>query len=155
MKIQFSKLLKNQYQDLKDNYIDSKQRQAEFIVCLAGEILLWILITSMNQLIDCVRHHHERYDGKGYPDHISGEEISLGARILCVADSFDAMVSDRPYRKSMSVEEAFCELERCSGTKFDPNIVKTFIKIMKQRMSIKYNYKLKNDEAREPALQNV
>ena len=80
-----------------------------------------------------MRHHHERYDGKGYPDGLAGAEISLGARILCVADSFDAMVSERPYSKSMTMEQAFKELEKNAGTQFDPEIVKIFIKIMKAR----------------------
>lgn len=87
---------------------------------------------SMNQLIDYVLHHHERYDGNGYPHRLSGESISLGARILCVADSFDAMLSERPYSSSMNIDEAFSELEKNSGTQFDPEIVKVFIKAMKE-----------------------
>lgn len=106
-------------------------------------------LSGIDNLIDYVMHHHERYDGKGYPDGIVGENISLGARILCVADSFDAMVSDRPYRKSMSIEEAFLELERCSGSQFDPKIASLFVRIMRNKMSIKYNYKLETI----PALQ--
>ncbi|MDQ2087784.1 diguanylate cyclase [Herbivorax sp. ANBcel31] len=100
-------------------------------------------LSEMDNLIYYVKHHHERYDGKGYPDGLKGEEISIGARILCIADSFDAMVSERPYRKSMSVEDAFLELKRCSGSQFDPEIAKIFINTMKKRMSIKYNYKIK------------
>lgn len=103
-------------------------------------------LSGMDNLIDYVRHHHERYDGKGYPDGLAGENISLGARILCVADSFDAMVSDRPYRKSMSIEEAFKEIERCSGSQFDPNVARHFINAMRNQMSIKYNYHLENNE---------
>lgn len=87
---------------------------------------------SMNQLIDYVLHHHERYDGFGYPHRLAGESISLGARILCVADSFDAMLSERPYSASMTIDEAFMELEKNSGTQFDPEIVKIFIKVMKE-----------------------
>lgn len=94
-----------------------------------------------NNIIDYVKHHHERYDGNGYPDGLKGERISLGARILCVADSFDAMVSDRPYRKSLTIEQAFEELEKCSGSQFDPKIAKLFIATMRNRMSIKYNFK--------------
>ncbi len=94
-----------------------------------------------NNIIDYVKHHHERYDGNGYPDGLKGEEISLGARILCVADSFDAMISERPYRKSLTIEQAFEELEKNSGSQFDPNIAKLFITTMRNRMSIKYNYK--------------
>ncbi len=110
-------------------------------------------LSGINNLIDYVRHHHERYDGKGYPDQLAGENISLGARILCVVDSFDAMVSDRPYRKSMSVEEAFLELEKFSDTQFDPKIVNIFITLMKNRMSIKYNYKFEINPLKSPVLQ--
>lgn len=87
---------------------------------------------SMNQLIDYVMHHHERYDGQGYPHGLAGKSISLGARILCVADSFDAMLSERPYSSSMGIDEAFSELERHSGSQFDSEIVKTFISVMKE-----------------------
>lgn len=113
-------------------------------------------LSGMHNLIDYVRHHHERYDGKGYPDGLAGEEISLGARILCVADSFDAMVSDRPYRRSMSIEEAFAELERCAGSQFDPGITEVFINLMRNKMSIKYNYKIEIYDTliKKPVFQN-
>ena len=73
-----------------------------------------------------VRHHHERYDGSGYPDGLKGEGIPLYARILTVADTYEAMTSSRPYRKTVSSSEAVAELERCSGTQFDPKIVQAF-----------------------------
>ncbi len=76
-----------------------------------------------------VRHHHERWDGKGYPDGIAGEAIPLGARIFAVADSFDAMTSDRPYRRAMSVKDARVEVSRCRGTQFDPDIVDAFVSV--------------------------
>lgn len=79
-----------------------------------------------------IRHHHERYDGKGYPDHLKGEEIPLYARILSVADAYEAMVSPRPYRKALSPLEAIKELRKCSGTQFDPHIVRIFIKILRK-----------------------
>lgn len=78
-----------------------------------------------------VRHHHERYDGKGYPDGLAGEEIPLGARILFVADAYEAMTSDRPYRKALSVERALQELANNKGTQFDPRVVDAFIKIIR------------------------
>lgn len=70
-----------------------------------------------------VLYHHERFDGGGYPYGLSGERIPLGARILAVIDAFDAMVSDRPYCRPRSVEEALCEMRRCAGTQFDPEVV--------------------------------
>ncbi len=74
-----------------------------------------------------VRNHHERYDGMGYPDKLKKEDIPLLARIFSVADAFDAMTSDRPYRKRMSVEKAVGELASNKGTQFDPAIVDTFL----------------------------
>src|SRR5207302_10008977 len=75
---------------------------------------------------DSVRHHHERWDGRGYPDGLSGERIPLGARIIFVADAFDAMTSERVYRGPLSTDDALAELERCAGTQFDPGIVAAF-----------------------------
>jgi putative nucleotidyltransferase with HDIG domain len=81
-----------------------------------------------------VRHHHERWDGKGYPDGIAGDAIPLGARIFAVADSFDAMTSDRPYRRAMSVKDARVEVARCRGTQFDPDIVDAFVRVPIERL---------------------
>jgi len=75
-----------------------------------------------------VRHHHEAFDGQGYPDCLRGEQIPLGARIMTVADAFEAMVSARAYRKARPVEEALAELQRCRGTQFDPLVVDAFLR---------------------------
>ncbi|MHB8858553.1 MAG: HD domain-containing phosphohydrolase [Thermoleophilia bacterium] len=75
-----------------------------------------------------IRHHHERFDGKGYPYGLAGESIPLAARILSVADSYEAMTSDRPYRQALSDEQAVTELVRCCGTQFDPGVVDSFLK---------------------------
>jgi putative nucleotidyltransferase with HDIG domain len=83
-----------------------------------------------------VRHHHERYDGRGYPDGKSGEDIELGSRILAVSDSFDAMTTDRPYRKRLPLEAAKAELLRCKSTQFDPKIVDCFISILENDPAI-------------------
>jgi len=83
-----------------------------------------------------VRHHHERFDGKGYPDGEKGYQIELPARILAVSDSFDAMISNRPYRAALSVKEACEELKRCSGTQFDPEIVDIFLGIIEKNSAI-------------------
>jgi HD-GYP domain-containing protein (c-di-GMP phosphodiesterase class II) len=74
-----------------------------------------------------VLYHHERWDGTGYPTGRAGEEIPVEARVLAIADAFDAMTSDRPYRRALSREEALAEVERCSGTQFDPEIVRVFL----------------------------
>ena len=73
-----------------------------------------------------VRASHERWDGAGYPDALAGDDIPLGARIVSVCDSFDAMTGDRPYRAGMDVDAALAELERCAGTQFDPDVVRAF-----------------------------
>jgi HD-GYP domain-containing protein (c-di-GMP phosphodiesterase class II) len=72
-------------------------------------------------------HHHERWDGNGYPDGLAGEQIPLGARIIFVADSFDAMTSNRLYREPLGRENALLEVERCQGTQFDPEVVQAFL----------------------------
>ncbi|MBN2405031.1 MAG: HD domain-containing protein, partial [Coriobacteriia bacterium] len=77
-----------------------------------------------------VRHHHEHYDGTGYPAGLKAEEIPALARVLTVADAFEAMVSDRPYRKGRSQHEAILELRRCSGSHFDPRVVDAFIRVL-------------------------
>lgn len=85
-------------------------------------------------VLSCVRHHHERIDGKGYPDGLKGDQISLLARIVCVADAYHAMVSDRPYRPGMSVEEAIEQLLIHSGTQFDEDIVQVFVKLLEESL---------------------
>lgn len=82
-----------------------------------------------------IRAHHERYDGKGYPDGLAGEEIPVGARILSVLEAFDAMISDRPYRAGMSIEDALAEIRRCSGTQFDPRVVRAFLAVVDEEGS--------------------
>ncbi|MBI4301516.1 MAG: response regulator [Chloroflexi bacterium] len=79
------------------------------------------------QVLDMIRHHHERYDGTGYPDGLVGAAISLGARILAVADSFDAITSDRPYRSRLTLAQALQELERVKGKQLDPVLVLAFV----------------------------
>ncbi|MDD4753626.1 MAG: HD domain-containing protein, partial [Desulfitobacteriaceae bacterium] len=77
---------------------------------------------------ESVKHHHERLDGSGYPGGLKGKEIPLGARIIAVADSYDAMTTDRPYRKGMHRSAALEEVKRCSGTQFDPEVVAAFVR---------------------------
>jgi len=91
------------------------------------------IISKVNFLSDIttiVKHHHERYDGKGYPDGLSGEDIPIEAAILTIADSYDAMTSDRPYRTAMTPEEALSELQKNAGTQFHPELVKVFVSII-------------------------
>ena len=79
------------------------------------------------KLAQCVLSHHEHWDGKGYPQGLRGEEIPLFARIMAVADAYEAMTAQRPYRRKKTKKEALLELEKCAGTQFDPVIVKIFV----------------------------
>ena len=82
-------------------------------------------------ILPIVKYHHERYDGKGYPEQLSGEKIPYLARITAIADTFDAMTSKRSYRDSLPMETVVSEIERCSGSQFDPKIAEVFIDILK------------------------
>src|SRR3954451_6681580 len=84
-------------------------------------------IEALRPIAPAILHHHERWDGAGYPDGLAGEDIPLEARIVCVADSFSAMTAERPYRPRMSLDQACAELERCAGTQFDPEVVRVFV----------------------------
>ena len=83
-----------------------------------------------SDILPIVKHHHERYDGRGYPSQLVGDDIPYVARIAAVADTFDAMTSKRSYRDSLPIDVVRAEIERCSGTQFDPNIAKVFLDIM-------------------------
>ncbi|RLB04624.1 MAG: phosphohydrolase, partial [Deltaproteobacteria bacterium] len=87
-------------------------------------------IKQLRSIIPAIKYHHEHYDGSGYPEGLKGEEIPFHARIIAVADTFDAMITDRPYQKGMSKEEAVEELKRNAGTQFDPQVVDAFAKAL-------------------------
>ena len=87
--------------------------------------------TIFKDMIPIVKHHHEKYDGSGYPGKLKGEEIPYLARITAIADSFDAMTSRRTYRDSLPIETVIAEFERCKGTQFDPELTDTFLDILK------------------------
>ncbi|MEW6182874.1 MAG: HD-GYP domain-containing protein [Bacillota bacterium] len=85
-------------------------------------------IPELEEIAIITLYHHERWDGEGYPYGVKGESIPLGARILCVADSYDAMTSERVYKKAISREKALNELRRCAGGQFDPEVVEVFLR---------------------------
>jgi len=84
-------------------------------------------VADFRPALPYVLHHHERWDGAGYPHRLGGEEIPIEARLLGVADAFDAMTSLRSYRPALSVEQALAELQRCAGSQFDPELAETFV----------------------------
>jgi putative two-component system response regulator len=94
--------------------------------CSIGPDIVGPLVNDA--IVEVIRHHHDSYDGTGLNQKLRGEEIPLGARILAVADSFDAMTSDRPYRSAMDAEKAVAEIKKCAGTQFDPVVVRAFLK---------------------------
>jgi HD-GYP domain-containing protein (c-di-GMP phosphodiesterase class II) len=87
-----------------------------------------VIRADMGHLAGLLRHHHERWDGRGYPDGLAGTRIPLVSRVLAIADAYDAMLADRPYRNSMTVQEASRELEAGAGTQFDPALVEAFLR---------------------------
>ena len=89
-------------------------------------------IDELAEVASIVRHHHEHVDGSGYPDGLKGEAIPLLARVLCVADSFEAMISDRPYRPALSYHVALDELKKNSGTQFDPDVIEATVRVIEK-----------------------
>ena len=90
-------------------------------------------VVFLKPVLPIILYHHEHYDGSGYPSGLKKEQIPLGARIMAVADAFDAMTSERPYKKLLNADEAMNELKNHSGTQFDPKVVKAFIELAKQK----------------------
>jgi len=96
-----------------------------------------IAITSSeySRLANLIHTHHERWDGSGYPSGLKGEEIPIEGRILAIADAFDVMTSNRPYREAFSKEEAIKELKACAGKEFDPELVQAFLKVIEDEQN--------------------
>jgi putative nucleotidyltransferase with HDIG domain len=90
------------------------------------------MLGEMHPIVPLIRHHHESWDGTGYPDGLKGEEIPLVSRIIAVADTYDAMTSDRPYRKRRSHQIAIDEIKRTSGTKLDPRVAEVFLQVLRE-----------------------
>jgi putative nucleotidyltransferase with HDIG domain len=93
-------------------------------------------LTPLARVRDMVHHHHEYFDGSGYPHALRAEEIPLGARIIAVADAYDTITSDRTYKKGRTAEDALAELERCANAQFDARIVEIFVRVMKQQTNL-------------------
>ena len=117
-----TKLLQNEYALIQEHVVMSYEMLKD--------------ISIFDEIKEIVRDHHEHYDGKGYPGGQKGDNIELGARILAVADSFDAMTTKRSYANALSLDEAIEELKKCSGTQFDPQVVEAFINLLKENPRI-------------------
>jgi len=112
----------------KDAALTEAERKLIVTHAARGAEFLKTLSTTKEEVIRGVRHHHERYDGTGYPDGLKGPDIPLPARIIMLCDSIDAMLSDRPYRSALPVDKVRAELVRCSGSQFDPQIVQRILR---------------------------
>ncbi len=99
--------------------------------CTGAQILS--PVRAFSRYVPGVRHHHERYDGAGYPDGVKGTDIPISARIILIADTFDAITSDRSYRRARSASYAVKQFEVNAGTQFDPEMVKAFLGLLKAR----------------------
>ncbi|MCW5940857.1 MAG: diguanylate cyclase [Fimbriimonadaceae bacterium] len=114
-----------------------KLTEEERSVMETHPVLGEVIVRKVPKLADTlpgVRHHHEHWDGGGYPDGLAGEAIPLTARYLALADTYDAMTSDRPYRPGMNPERALAEIERCAGTQFDPELAPQFVRMMRRAL---------------------
>ncbi len=109
----------------------------------------------LREMVPLIRHHHERFDGQGYPDGLQGREIPLEARILCVADAVQAMESNRSYRKALSRGEIISEIKENAGTQFDPNVVKVFLNVIYKEGSVPIGSLTQELATFEPAFANV
>jgi putative nucleotidyltransferase with HDIG domain len=112
----------------KEGSLTESERKVIVTHAAKGAEFLETLSSFREDVISGVRHHHERFDGSGYPNGLSGERIPLASRIIMLCDSIDAMLSDRPYRKALSIESVRGELLRCAGTQFDPRIVEVLLR---------------------------
>lgn len=111
-----SKLTEDEYKIMQSH----PEKSVQILTPLAG-------VEFYKNLLPGVMHHHERYDGRGYPHHLKGDAIPIAARMILVADTYDAMTADRVYRKGLAPEVAYKELEDFAGSQFDPHLVKIFL----------------------------
>jgi putative two-component system response regulator len=115
----------------KPTWLTAEEWQYIKAHCDTGERILQPIVADA-EILSMVRHHHERFDGKGYPDGISGEQIPIGARILAAADAYDAMMTDRPYRTKIKIPTVIAEVEREKGRQFDPVVVDALIRTIRK-----------------------
>lgn len=119
-KVAISRRILNKLGKLTDDEFTVMKRHSTIAIRILEKV------DGLQSAAPLIKHHHERYDGKGYPDGLSGEDIPLGSRVISVAEAFDILTSDVPWRDAMDQESALRELEACAGTQFDPVVVKAF-----------------------------
>ena len=132
----------------KSGVLSEREREKMDMHPLIGESILRP-IAMLGPLLPGVRSHHEHFDGTGYPDGLAGEAIPIEARIMAVADAFDAMTSNRPYRDSLPEEDALAELRQNAGTHFDPRVVAAFERIYPAVKRTLQNLRPRTREAEE------
>lgn len=120
-KIGIPELVLNKPGRLDDNEYNIIKSHPVLGISILGDVKF------LQDVVPVIKHHHERYDGKGYPDRLKGDEIPLLARIVSIVDTFDAMTTNRPYRKALTTEESLREIDKCKGTQFDPELADIFI----------------------------
>lgn len=125
-KLGIGKEILNKPSNLTNHEYEKIKKHPEIALKLLKELSFII------DVVNIVYYHHERIDGQGYPEKLKGNEIPIGAKIVSIADAYDAMTSDRVYRKAMSKEDAIKELMRCKGTQFDSELVNLFIETLKE-----------------------
>jgi diguanylate cyclase (GGDEF)-like protein len=121
----------------------------EYEIMKQHPVLGWLIVSaipSLSETLPAIKHHHERWDGRGYPDGLAGEDIPELGRLMAVADAFSAMTTDRPYRKGMPVQEAVKRLRDGMGTQFDPDMAQAFVRALRENGDL-----MADAEAREPA----
>jgi putative nucleotidyltransferase with HDIG domain len=111
----------------KEGKLDPTERALMQTHSMRSAELVGTISAFRGAIVDAVRHHHERYDGSGYPAGLAGEAIPVASRIIMITDTVDAMATDRPYRKALNHEQIVAELRRCSGTQFDSSLVDAFV----------------------------
>ena len=122
---------------LKKTGVLTPSEKAEIKAHPAKGIEMIINLKFLKECFPLILHHHERYDGKGYPDRLKGEQIPFLARILSIADAFDAMTSERPYRKGLAINKAIEEIKKNSQTQFDPRLAESFLKMLEEQPKAK------------------
>jgi len=116
---------------LKEGMLEAEEREAMSMHPKIGSEILGH-VKQLKDVIPGMRGHHEKYDGTGYPDGLKSSEIPLPARIISVADTFDAMTTNRPYRKALNADDAFNELKKYAGKQFDPSVIEAFLKAWRE-----------------------